>query len=146
MSRKLALRIVGLMSVLLLPSLGSASADLLIYRPAFNINGWKVVCGGLEGAKTDCMAEHRDAAPYVYLQFWPDRINVAASLDCTREGYAPAVVVKRDEKPMSDLIREIGNKLDGPLRACPEHPMRTEFRSELDDILSLLIRVTAKIG
>jgi hypothetical protein len=142
MKPKIALKLIGL-GTLLLPSPSLARPVLLIVPATFNINGWKVECGGLEGAKTDCMAEHLDAAPYLYLQFWPDRINVAASLDCTHDGYTPAVAVKRAEKPMRNLIGEVHEKLSGPLRMCPNDPMHTEFRTELDDLLALLIRTTA---
>ena len=145
MKRALAIMLTGI-STLLLPSPVLAHRDLLIYTPTFNINGWRVSCSGLETEKTYCMAEHREVEPYLYLQLYPDRILITASLGCTQIRYNPAMTVRRGEKSMSELIREVDDRLLDPLKACASDPMHTQFRNELDDIEALLIRTTTVSG
>lgn len=142
MKHALAIVLTGI-STLLPSSTVLAHRDILIYMPTFNINGWRVRCSGLETEKTYCIAEHREVEPYLYLQFYPDRIDIAASLGCTQFRYNPAVTVRRGEKSMSELIREVDDRLLDPLKACASDPMHTQFRNELDDIEALLIRTTA---
>jgi hypothetical protein len=132
-------------SFLGVPSAFSQPVGPLIIPATFLLtNGWEITCYGLEQKNTSCMAEHRDAAPFLYIQAWPDRINVAVSENCTRDGYTPAEAVGRRKKTMPQLIKEIDDQLIRRAKACLNDPMRGDFRSEVDDVIALLIRTTAQ--
>lgn len=102
--------ITAIASMLIAPSALPRSKELLVIPTTVAFGGWKISYR-LEQKNTSCMAEHRDVAPYLYIQARPDQINVAVSENCTREGYTPAETVRRLNKSTPELIREIDDQL-----------------------------------